>query len=60
MFEIAIVPTGQRFKPGQRLRLVLASEDEGVAMQGLSHLSCGQAAKNRIFAESRLMVPIVG
>jgi putative CocE/NonD family hydrolase len=59
-FEIAIVPTGQRFKPGQRLRLVLASEDEGVAMQGLSHVSCGQAAKNRIFAESRLMVPIVG
>jgi hypothetical protein len=29
-------------------------------MQGLSHVSCGQAAKNRIFAESRLMVPVVG
>lgn len=59
-FEIAIVPTAQRLKPGQRLRLLLTSDDEGFAMQGLSHVGCGQAARNRIFAESRLMVPVLG
>jgi putative CocE/NonD family hydrolase len=58
-FEIAIVPTAQRFKPGQRLRLVLASDDdEDFAMQGLSHVPCGQAARTRILTASRLMVPI--
>jgi predicted acyl esterase len=59
-FEIAIVPTAQRFKPGQRLRLLLTSDDEGIAMQGLSHMTCGQAARNRIFSDSRLMVPLLG
>jgi uncharacterized protein len=59
-FEIAIVPTAQRFKPGQRLRLVLTSADEGIAMQGLSHVTVGLQARNTIFSDSRLMVPIVG
>jgi len=59
-FDIKIVPTGQRFKPGERLRLILTSADEGFAMQGISHTTCGLQAKNRIFAESRLMVPILG
>jgi predicted acyl esterase len=57
-FEIAIVPTAQRFKPGQRLRLLLTSDDEGFAMQGLSHVGCGLAARNRVFGDSRLMVPL--
>lgn len=58
-FEIAIVPTAQRFKPGQRLRLIVTSDDEGdFAMQGLSHMPCGPSARNRIFSASRLMVPI--
>jgi uncharacterized protein len=58
-FEIAIVPTAQRFKPGQKLRLILTSDDdEDFAMQGLSHVPCGQAARNRIFTASTLMVPI--
>ena len=58
-FEIAIVPTAQRFKPGQRLRLLLTSTDEGIAMQGLSHVTVGLQARNTIFSDSRLMVPIV-
>jgi predicted acyl esterase len=58
-FEIKIIPTAQRFKPGQRLRLIITSADEGFAMQGISHTTCGLQARNRIFAESRLMVPIV-
>lgn len=58
-FEIAIVPTAQRFKPGQRLRLILASGDDGdFAMQGLSHVPCGPPARNCIFSASRLMVPV--
>jgi uncharacterized protein len=52
------VPTAQRFKPGQRLRLLLTSDDEGFAMQGLSHVGCGLAARNRVFGDSRLMVPL--
>ena len=59
-FEIAIVPTAQRFKPGQRLRLLLTSQDEGIAMQGLSHVTVGLQARNSIFSDSRLMVPVVG
>jgi predicted acyl esterase len=60
-FEIAIVPTAQRFKPGQRLRLIVTSDDEGdFAMQGLSHVPCGPPARNCIFSESRLMVPVAG
>jgi hypothetical protein len=58
-FEIAIVPTAQRFKPGERLRLLLTSADEGIAMQGLSHVTVGLQARNSIFGDSRLMVPIV-
>ena len=29
-------------------------------MQGISHTTCGLPAKNRIFAKSRLMVPVLG
>jgi uncharacterized protein len=58
-FEIAIVPTAQRFKRGQRLQLLLTSADEGIAMQGLSHVTVGLQACNTIFSVSRLMVPIV-
>jgi hypothetical protein len=54
------VPTAQRFAPGHRLRLVLTSADEGFAMQGLSHVTMGLQARNTIFSDSRLMVPIVG
>jgi uncharacterized protein len=58
-FDIAIVPTAQRFKPGQHLRLIITSADEDFAMQGISHVTCGLAAKNQIFSASRLMVPII-
>jgi uncharacterized protein len=53
------VPSAQRFAPGQRLRLVLTSADEGIAMQGLSHVTVGLQARNTVFSDSRLMVPIV-
>jgi uncharacterized protein len=58
-FEIAIVPTAQRFRPGQRLRLTITSQDEGFAMQGLSHVTVGLQARNTILSDSRLMIPIV-
>ena len=58
-FEIAILPTAHRFRTGHRLRLVLTSQDGGgFAMQGLSHTGLGIAARNRIFASSRLTVPL--
>jgi predicted acyl esterase len=59
-FEIAIVPTAQRFRPGQRLRLIITSQDEGFAMQGLSDVTVGLQARNTILSDSRLMIPIVG
>jgi putative CocE/NonD family hydrolase len=58
-FEIAIVPMAQRFEAGERLRLTLTSEDEGFAMQGISHMSVGQPARHTIFSDSRLMVPVI-
>jgi hypothetical protein len=42
------------------LRLIITSEDEGFAMQGLSHVTVGLQARNTILSDSRLMIPIVG
>ena len=59
-FEIAILPSAHRFPAGHRLRLVLTSHDGGgFAMQGLNHTGLGIAARNRVFARSRLTVPLL-
>jgi hypothetical protein len=58
-FEIAILPTAQRFAVGHRLRLCLASaDDDGFAMQGMSHTGLGMPAHNRIFSASQLILPM--
>ncbi len=60
LFEIAILPTAHRFRLGHRLRIVLTSDDRnGFAMQGLSHTGTGMAARNRVFNDSRLVVPLI-
>ncbi|HEY3916143.1 MAG TPA: CocE/NonD family hydrolase [Stellaceae bacterium] len=57
-FDVAILPTAHRFLPGHRLRLSLTSaDDEGFAMQGMSHNGLGNPARNRIFSASQLIVP---
>lgn len=58
-FEIAILPTAHRFLAGHRLRLLLASSDnDGFAMQGMTHLGLGLPARNRVFSASQLIVPM--
>ncbi len=58
-FEIAILPTAHRFRSGHRLRLALTSEDDnGFAMQGMTHTGLGMPARNTIFSESELVLPI--
>ena len=58
-FEIAILPTAHRFRAGHRLRLALTSEDcDGFAMQGMTHTGLGMAARNRVFSDSRLLLPL--
>jgi uncharacterized protein len=59
-FEIAILPTAHRFLTGHRLRLSLASaDDDGFAMQGMSHTGLGMPARNRVFGSSQLILPVV-
>lgn len=60
-FEIAILPIAHRLRPGHRLQLRLASSDRGAfgAMQGQEHVPLGFPARNVIFAESRLTLPLV-
>jgi hypothetical protein len=58
-FEIAILPTAHRFAQGHRLRLSLTSEDDnGFAMQGMSHTGLGMPARNRVFSASQLILPV--
>ena len=59
LFEIAILPTAHRFAAGHRLGLSLTSaDDDGFAMQGMSHTGLGMPAHNRIFSTSQLIVPV--
>ncbi len=58
-FEIAIVPTAQRFKSGERLRVLLTSEDKNFAMQGIHHTGLGLPSRNTVYADSTLMVPVI-
>jgi predicted acyl esterase len=59
-FEIAILPTAHRFAVGHRLGVSITSADEdGFAMQGMTHTGLGMPARNRIFSASRLIVPVV-
>lgn len=59
-FEIAVLPMAQRFEPGHRLRLEITSHDgDGFAMQGLSHAPLSLPARQRIFSDSRLVLPFV-
>ena len=58
-FEIAILPTAHRFLVGHRMRLSIASaDDDGFAMQGMTHTGLGMPARNRIFSVSQLIVPL--
>lgn len=60
-FEIAILPTAHRFAAGHRLRIAITSEDDnGFAMQGMTHTGLGMPARNRIFSRSTLVVPLNG
>jgi uncharacterized protein len=60
LFEIAILPTAHRFGAGHRLCVSLTSaDDDGFAMQGMTHTGLGMPARNRIFSTSQLIVPIV-
>jgi hypothetical protein len=59
-YEIGLVSTAQRVLPGQRLRLVLMSNDAGAAMLGFDHLPLGLASIQRVFASSTLHVPVLG
>jgi hypothetical protein len=60
LFEIAILPTAQRFAAGHRLGISIASaDDDGFAMQGMTHTGLGMPAHNRIFSASHLIVPVV-
>jgi hypothetical protein len=59
-YEIGLVSTAQRVLPGQRLRLVLMSNDAGEGMLTFDHLPLGLASIQTVFASSVLRVPVLG
>jgi putative CocE/NonD family hydrolase len=58
-YRIPVVPTARRVMRGERIRLILASDDrtDGPARFGLSHSPPSHAALNRVLSGSRLLLP---
>lgn len=58
VYRIPIVPTARRIGVGERLRLLIASDDvtDGPAPSGLSHAPPDAAARNTVHSASRLLV----
>ncbi len=58
-FEIAMLPVAYRFAQGHRIRLTITSHDrDDFAMQGQAHDVLGIQARNTIFADSTLLLPV--
>lgn len=58
-YSIGLVPTAQRLLPGDRLRLTLASADQGIAMCSFEHMTLGYASVQTVLSSSRLLVPVL-
>jgi hypothetical protein len=60
-YAVGIVPTAQRVRPGERLRLLLTSCDagDGFAMAGMTHLPLDRPSRQTVLSSSRLLLPLV-
>ena len=63
VYRMPIVPNARRIAVKHRLRLVLASADEGhkdLALLGFNHTVVREASVNTIYSTSRLILPVLG
>jgi predicted acyl esterase len=61
-YRIPLVPNARRFAEGHRIRLVLASDDQGPetpAIMNFRHASVGTSSLNTIRSSSRLLLPVL-
>ena len=60
-WRIELVPTAVRVRPGEALRLTLASDDrhDDIAMLGFTHLPLGTPSRQHVRATSRLVLPLL-
>lgn len=61
-YRIPLVANARRFAAGNRLRLVLCSDDQPAAMpaiMGFRHASTGASSRNTVLSSSRLLLPIL-
>lgn len=62
VYRIPMVPNARRVQVGHRLRLVLASSDEGEGgptVLGFTHVVVREASRNAIHSASRLWLPLL-
>ena len=60
-YRVPLVPNARRFRPGHRIRVVLASDDQDTdvpAMMGFRHASVGTSSLNTVLSSSRLVLPV--
>lgn len=60
-YRIALVPNARRFAAGHRIRLVLASADDGdlPAVMAFRHAVVGDPARHSVRSSSRLVLPLL-
>lgn len=61
-YRIPLVPNARRFRPGHRIRLVLASDDVDPSLPAVMrfrHAPLGEAAVNTVHSSSRLLLPVL-
>ena len=61
-YRIPVVPSARRLAIGHRLRIVLASADDGgdgPTILGFTHTAVGGSSRNTILSSSRLLVPVL-
>jgi uncharacterized protein len=61
-YRIPIVPNARRILPGHKIRLTLASSDQGddaPTILGFTHAPLGGASLNTVHSSSRLLLPVL-
>ena len=60
-YRIPLVPIARRFKAGNRVRVVISSDDQNPKMPailGFRHASVGTSSLNTVWSSSQLLIPV--
>ena len=61
-YRIPLVPNARRFAAGNRIRLVIAGDDQDPqtpAIMNFRHAGVGTSSRNTVLSSSRLLLPVV-